>query len=157
MPDDKQSLETTPLILGCPFCGEQPDVLRWHGGPASKRLIACANDWCDAQPQVSGPTLHKALERWNRRAPIEAPTDEAQTIDPSHVLHVGKAEWARRYGTVFGKNGNGEEVLLLNTVRDLHALPAMRAYAMSCHRTNPQLATAIGDILLTRTTESDTR
>jgi hypothetical protein len=52
----------------CPFCGIEPSVAPWHGGPMTKRMIACDNDACDVAPSTAGDTIKIALERWNRRA-----------------------------------------------------------------------------------------
>lgn len=145
-------------IRDCPFCAAQPDCIPWHGGPPTKILIACTNETCEVQPQVSGPTLYTAISRWNRRAPTPTPPPKAVApVDLLRVVYAVEAEWAKSNGTVFGENGRGEEVLFLNSVTDPHALPALRAYAVSCQRSNPELATAIGDILLTRLTATDTR
>lgn len=144
-------------ILSCPFCGSPPDVIPWHGGPPTKKLVACTNDDCEVQPQVSGPTLYAAISNWNRRAPTPPPRNVPPSQEPARALYAVEADWAQSNGTVFGENGCGEEVLFLNTATDPHALPALRAYAVSCQRTNPQLATAIGDLLLTRLTSRETR
>jgi len=57
-------------ILPCPFCGSQPMIEPWHGGPKTKRLIGCQNDGgCAVQPAVTGKTRKEAIAHWNQRAP----------------------------------------------------------------------------------------
>lgn len=53
----------------CPFCGVRPTIEPWHGGAKTKRMVACSNDDCDVQPQVTGETNLLARDKWNRRAP----------------------------------------------------------------------------------------
>jgi len=55
--------------LACPFCGEQPLIVPWHGGGPRKRNVFCANDTCLVQPGVCGTTENRALENWNYRPP----------------------------------------------------------------------------------------
>lgn len=51
----------------CPFCGQAPILVPWHGGGPRKRMVMCIDDGCDVQPEVSGSTEAVALRRWNRR------------------------------------------------------------------------------------------
>jgi hypothetical protein len=53
--------------LPCPFCGELPVIVPWHGGPRTKRMIMCRSDYCPVNPQVSGQTEGRALDAWNTR------------------------------------------------------------------------------------------
>jgi hypothetical protein len=53
--------------LPCPFCGEQPVIQPWHGGPKTKRLIGCDNDDCAVRPAVAENTRTRALRTWNTR------------------------------------------------------------------------------------------
>ena len=50
----------------CPFCGTDPPLAARIAG---KFIIGCESDDCAANPQVSGPTVSAAWERWNARAP----------------------------------------------------------------------------------------
>lgn len=55
-------------VRGCPFCGAEPTIEFWHGGPPSKRMIHCENEKCHVNPQTTGRTLDHAVENWNYRA-----------------------------------------------------------------------------------------
>lgn len=56
-------------MLPCPFCGAQPELEPWHGGPPTKRLVWCGNEACAVAPMVTGDTKAEAIARWNQRAP----------------------------------------------------------------------------------------
>ena len=49
----------------CPFCGTDPPLAAQI---ADKFVVGCESDDCAANPQVSGPTVRDAWERWNMRA-----------------------------------------------------------------------------------------
>lgn len=51
----------------CPFCGEVPDVVPWHGGGPDKHMVCCSNHNCAVLPSVSGDTRKKAVAVWNCR------------------------------------------------------------------------------------------
>lgn len=53
--------------LPCPFCGGTAEIEPWHGGPPTKRRIACAGDDCSVVPAVCGDTEEIAVSRWNVR------------------------------------------------------------------------------------------
>lgn len=61
--------------LGCPFCGELPEV-RKHPRLASGHRggVECINSRCTAYLFISAPTIEEAIERWNTRAPAKEPT-----------------------------------------------------------------------------------
>jgi len=54
--------------LTCPFCGDTPRIIPWHGGGKRKRLIECDNDECSIGPSITGPTRADAVAKWNIRA-----------------------------------------------------------------------------------------
>jgi hypothetical protein len=55
-------------LLGCPFCGEIPKLMRWHGGTKYKRAVSCENENCAAMPTVIGANEAKAVDKWNNRS-----------------------------------------------------------------------------------------
>lgn len=55
------------LLAGCPFCGEIPEIHRWHGGGPQKTVVNCRRDACEVQPSVCRPTRRKAVAAWNKR------------------------------------------------------------------------------------------
>jgi hypothetical protein len=55
--------------LACPFCGEMPMLVPWHGGGPKKRMIMCRSNWCEVSPSVTGSTERRAVDYWNTRAP----------------------------------------------------------------------------------------
>jgi len=55
-------------IKPCPFCGAAPVVRPWHGGPKTKRMIACENEaGCYVLPKITGRTRGVAVQCWNQR------------------------------------------------------------------------------------------
>ena len=54
--------------LPCPFCGEQPIIVPWHGGGPKKRRVFCYSDVCVIQPAACESTEAKAIRAWNTRA-----------------------------------------------------------------------------------------
>ena len=54
--------------LSCPFCGEAPILVPWHGGGPKKRNLLCRNVRCPVAPSVCGSTEARALSAWNTRA-----------------------------------------------------------------------------------------
>jgi len=65
----------------CPWCGQQPSV--WSiSGPG--RAIACDNEDCMTTDIVTGSTMTRALERWNKLV-VEAETERGG----SHENHAG--------------------------------------------------------------------
>jgi hypothetical protein len=57
----------------CPFCGEDPPLATRPIGQAFRNyIVGCANEECEAQPQVSGETPEQAWKRWNTRAEARA-------------------------------------------------------------------------------------
>jgi hypothetical protein len=55
------------VLKGCPFCGDSPDVEKWHGGGPQKHMVHCGNEACEVQPGVTGATKAKAVGKWNAR------------------------------------------------------------------------------------------
>jgi hypothetical protein len=51
----------------CPWCAAIPKIQAWHGGPKTKRLVSCDNDFCAVGPMVSGRTRAVAVALWNKR------------------------------------------------------------------------------------------
>lgn len=58
--------------LPCPFCNAEADVIKWHGGGASKRAVHCSNDYCEVGPMVTGSTRGRAVAKWNTRDGVPA-------------------------------------------------------------------------------------
>jgi len=56
-------------MKACPFCGSPAQIESWHGGPPTKVLISCSNEYCQVGPAVCGNTKHKAIAIWNHRVP----------------------------------------------------------------------------------------
>ena len=55
------------FLLGCPFCGVQPSIEPWHSAGPLQRMIACDNNECPVQPQVTGSRPIIAMKKWNTR------------------------------------------------------------------------------------------
>ncbi|MBX3502833.1 MAG: Lar family restriction alleviation protein [Alphaproteobacteria bacterium] len=58
--------------LPCPFCGEPPILVPWHGGGPRKRNLMCWNDACGVEPSVCGSTEAVAIAMWNKRTAAPA-------------------------------------------------------------------------------------
>jgi hypothetical protein len=58
--------------LPCPFCGEMPFLVPWHGGGPKKRNLMCQNEDCPVGPNICGDTETKAIAAWNTRAALAA-------------------------------------------------------------------------------------
>lgn len=57
----------SPKAKGCPFCGEAPILVPWHGGGPRKRAVMCWSTVCGVSPMVTGQTEARALAAWNTR------------------------------------------------------------------------------------------
>lgn len=51
-------------LLPCPFCGGDAEIMPWHGGPKTKRLIECDNETCDVHPSVTGTFMWLLVVMW---------------------------------------------------------------------------------------------
>ena len=63
----------------CPFCGSPAQIEPWHGGPPTKVLISCSNEYCKVGPSVCGDTEKEAVKIWNYRPQnigIEVPLND---------------------------------------------------------------------------------
>jgi hypothetical protein len=87
-------MSDTTKIFNCPFCGEKPCIS--PGGDPSKKVIACENKDCHAQPMVIGETEAEAVAQWTKRTP-----------DYPHICSVlgSKVIWALKY--LDSKSGSG--------------------------------------------------
>lgn len=56
-------------LLGCPWCGREPFVEKWHGGGPLKTRVTCDNPYCPANPSVCQSTKAAAVRLWNNRQP----------------------------------------------------------------------------------------
>lgn len=54
-------------LLTCPWCGDTPKMVPWHGGGPRKTMVSCHNDHCHVSPGVCAPNAAKAARRWNNR------------------------------------------------------------------------------------------
>ena len=63
-------------LLPCPFCGSQPDVEPWHGGPRTKVMVSCVDETCAVGPHCTGNTAAVATIKWNRRAALAEPQEQ---------------------------------------------------------------------------------
>ncbi len=58
------------VLWSCPFCGSKPEMIKWHGGKPTKRMISCENEECHVAPSVIGETPTEAADRWNHRVVV---------------------------------------------------------------------------------------
>lgn len=59
--------ELLKQVLGCPFCGELPELLEVTG---LRKILYCGNDECGAQAEVTGDDYEELLTKWNTRAKL---------------------------------------------------------------------------------------
>jgi hypothetical protein len=62
----KEKLLTAEEAQACPWCGQQPFIMHWYGGPRTRR-ISCDNDSCPVMPYAIGKSRKSALYAWNTR------------------------------------------------------------------------------------------
>lgn len=55
------------MLKPCPFCGDKPVLVPWHGGKPTKMMVMCRSDQCAVGPMVTGENLPQATRRWNGR------------------------------------------------------------------------------------------
>ena len=77
-----------------------------------------------------------------------------RSIDPDRERGLYDKYTVTRTDGSSGPGGKHEhcQYFVLDVTHDPHALPALRAYAVSCHKDYPALSTDLGDILLTAET-----
>ena len=69
-----ECLRLSGTLKPCPWCGQLPNVLPWHGGAPTKHMVECEYEDCAAGPSVTGETLALAIAAWNRRAEPPSPS-----------------------------------------------------------------------------------
>jgi hypothetical protein len=64
-----RAIEPRPdkALKPCPFCGSSAEIEPWHGGPPTKVLISCGDEYCQVRPSVAADTRRQAVRIWNRR------------------------------------------------------------------------------------------
>lgn len=51
----------------CPFCGNNPEAVPWHGGGPRVTRVSCVGEECAVTPSTVGSTPREAVASWNRR------------------------------------------------------------------------------------------
>jgi hypothetical protein len=83
---DKPQLKPKLKPLPCPFCGKKPKLAPQNPAEEGNAWgsVYCANNRCEVAPSVddgqdcadergTGAYMDCAIQRWNKRAPIEKP------------------------------------------------------------------------------------
>lgn len=55
------------MLKPCPWCGQRPEIVPWHGGGPNKTMVSCVNEMCAANPSVTAEGKRKAVALWNER------------------------------------------------------------------------------------------
>jgi len=65
------SQSASSKLLGCPVCGEEPNLGKLWDGPDQKHYyqISCTNDEC-LNPKTGWRSLSDAKKLWNQRSAI---------------------------------------------------------------------------------------
>lgn len=79
-------------LLPCPFCGNEA-ALYDYDTESGEWPIVCGNLGCGANT-ISSHSREHAAEKWNRRAPVPAPTVSS---DVSDIIAIMADDWLERY------------------------------------------------------------